>query len=348
MILVRRILTAATALALAGGGFAPAPLSAAETAPAAAPAPATAEATLQEWIAALKGNDPAAFYRRLPASRQADLADAWREAMPRDGQRGRGFGPAMMLERLLPALGTAETAKPLAAQLGQALVAIGRLGAGKRVEPPAAGEGQDPRAAFLPMMIATQAVQAMTASVLADGLETRQATVLKALFADWEAWTATAGLDDAAKQGAAATALAEVGTALGAADGIAKVELPELLTRAGAALAPLKQAFAAYGADLDAVLASATVKPDPSVPATAEGTVVLLTFTAFAKPRELPLKLKQGANGWEIVADSPIAAWMRPQFGMGNLRGRQAGPGGRRAPGQDGGAAPAPQGGQSF
>ena len=47
------------------------------------------------------------------------------------------------------------------------------------------------------------------------------------------------------------------------------------------------------------MLASATVAAEPAnaEPGSGEQRTVVLLFTAFAKPRELPLKLKRGAAG---------------------------------------------------
>ena len=100
----------------------------------------------------------------------------------------------------------------------------------------------------------------------------------------------------------------------------------------------------------DAVLAIATVACEST---TADTSIVVVSFTAFAKPHQLPLKLLNSASGWAIAADSPALRWMNSaggQGGMGGMmRGGQGGQGRQRGQGGAPGGQPAPApGGANF
>ena len=313
--------------AVAAEGTPPAP------APASAPAADPAAAFVSAWIDGLRRNDLAGAFRQLPPTRQAELTAGWHEGLARP-DRFRD----MLIDRQVGALTDGNAARESARFLAGALGQFGRTALGERPTAPAPGaDGQRDRAAGFQGMLTANALSGLVQAVLADGLETRQVDCLEGLFADSATWAAGARLDDPARHEAAATHLLAFGSALGvttAAD-LGALDLPQLLTRAGSGLPALKQALAALGLDLDAALASATATGEASA---GESRVVVLAFTAFGKPRELPLKLAPAGGGWSVLADSPLARWLRPPMPRWN-GGR---PGRQGAPSQGDQAAPAP------
>ena len=348
MSILRRTLTASIVAVLAGSGALGDLAIAAEGTPPAAAAVDPAADVVSAWIDGLRRNDLAAAWKQLPPTRQVELADAWHASIARP-DRFRD----MILDRQLGALADAAAAKELARFLAGGLAQFGRVASGEPLTPPPApADGQRPdRMQMMQGMMASNALSNLVQGVLADGLETRQVECLESLFADYAAWAKDAGLDDAAKQEAAATHLVAFGSALGVtrtAD-LAEVDLAQLLTRIGTGLPALKQALAALGLDADALLASATATAEAG---SGEERTVVLAFTAFAKPRQLPLKLTQGAAGWSVVADSPLARWLRPAQPRWNGGGRQGRPPGGQpgAGGEDAAPAPAapPAGNNSF
>jgi hypothetical protein len=211
---------------------------------------------------------------------------------------------------------------------------------------PAAPDGQ-PWMQFMQRGMAQSALTSSLNGILAAGLETRQFAALQALFDDYALWAAK-GLDDPAKQTAAAEHLVALGAALQlkSANDLSSIELKDLLTRSNAAMPALKQTLLAYGLDADAVLASATVASESS---TADSSIVVVSFTAFAKPHQLPLKVLKSANGWAIAADSPALRWMSSAGGPGGMMGgmmRGGGMGRPRGQGGQGGGQGGAQGGQ--
>ena len=324
--------------AVAAEGVPPAPV------PLPLPA-ADPSAFVSAWLDGLRRNDLAVIWNHLPPTRQVDLAAAWQASVGKP-DRFRD----LLLDRQLGALSDPTTAKESARLLASGLAQFGRIASGAPPTPqPAPAEGQRPdRMQMMPVMLATNALTGMVQGVLADGLETRQVDCFQGLFADYAVWASTAGLDDVAKHEVAVNHLVAFATALGmtkAAD-LATVDLAQMLTRLGSGLPSLKLALFALGLDPDAVLASATVAVEPATDESGSGeqrTVVLL-FTAFAKPRELPLKLKRGAAGdWSLLADSPVARWLRPaqRWSGGGRQGRPGAQSGGGAEGSGPGTPPA-------
>jgi len=310
------------------------PLRAADGAP---PVPTEPAAVVTAWLDGLRRNELSTAWQQVPPTRQVQLADTWHADISRpDRMRD------LIVDRLLAATADPASAKDLARFLAGGLGQFARLASGQPLIPaPAPAEGQRPdRMQMMQGMLARNSLSGLVQSVLADGLETRQVDALEALFADYVKWAAAAGFDDAAKQEAAATHLAAFVKALGVAKAVdlAEVDLPQLLIRVAAGLPDLKQALAVYGLDADAVLGSASARTEPG---TGDRQTVVVVFTAFGTGRELPLAMQRSTSGWSLIADSPLARWLRPAAPRWNGGGRQGQGRPPQAAGAPDGAAPA-------
>jgi hypothetical protein len=165
-------------------------------------------------------------------------------------------------------------------------------------------------------------------SILAQGLETRQVAALDGLAASYRTWAAGAGLADAAR---ATTAQPHLLAAIQAirplAEGDTAPAARDLLVSVSAALPHAKLGLAAFGLDVDAILATATASLESE---TAGRAVVILRFTAWGAEHAVPLVMQSTAGVWSVVADSPAIRWLRPAMMGPQMGGRGQGGRGQR------------------
>lgn len=311
------------------------------------------QAAVQGWIAALQRGDVAA----LPSLGGGEpTASASTSSAASDGQRQRQprTGLGMLLDgpmRMLPDDQLAQHGGRLFAMaLGQMAAVVGPAGA---EAPPVASLPEDasPFLAFGPRLVGGMLPSTALAGILASGLESRQLAALDALGLAFNAWAKQGLLADDARHLAAAPAVTAALAALRPPRPAQGQEAQPFDQQAAwaAAWPDLVKACAIYGLDLQAAFASAAV----AVESRAEdgSAVVVIAFTAFGGQHLLPVKIKPGADGWTIVADSPAVRWLRGGMQQGGMmpgrgmrvpgRGRGRGAGGEPAPAQPPAPAPA-------
>ena len=127
---------------------------------------------------------------------------------------------------------------------------------------------------------------------------------------------------------------------------------------------PFKRVLAVYGLELDQALdsvqiASRDLTPEAVTPGV-NARLVTVTFNAFGGTHVLPLKLVETAGRWQISADSPVTAWLRPRmgdvdprmfgggFGQNRDRGQRPQRGGGGAPTEPAEPAPKPEANPGF
>lgn len=277
---------------------------------------------LQSALRALRSNDLAAWHAGLPEAQRTACAAALaggRPPTPAPADNGgrnrqRGANPPLPLALLAQPEFEPQFGRLFAATLVAAAAAAspaGAIPAGGQTQP-----GEHPLQAMLPRLAAAQLVAAGPHAFLAAGLETRQIAAWQGLLAAGALCAATARLDDPALAAKAQPHLAAAVKALPRPDG--DQGPAALLAGWSQALPPLKAALAVYGMDLDATLDGATVLCESEGDGQA---VVVVAFTAFATRHALPLRLRQEAGAWLMVADSPVLRWLRSsQPGMGGAR----------------------------
>ncbi len=283
-----------------------------------------AEEAVRSAIRALRTNDANAFLRRLPENEQKTLDGAWRQIGSGDGNpwisgmvnrvlraSTAADGAEQVSTFISPFLAMAEP-QALAQQIkelnGEALAADRRRGGG------------------LARLIVQSGIAAVASGLLATGFETEQVRALEHWFDALATWLPASGLNDQTKSRQAAEGLAAALSKLGATSlqDLGKLELPQFLDRVALAMPELKRVLAVYGLELDQALdsvqiASRDLTPEAVTPGV-NARLVTVTFNAFGGTHVLPLKLVETAGRWQIAADSPVTAWLRPRMGDMDMR----------------------------
>jgi RNA polymerase sigma factor (sigma-70 family) len=320
---------------------------------------ASPEALVASMVRALRGNDLAAFWRRLPAEEQQRAQESYARLT---GNQWMGpiverllaqATPEQITAAVVPAL-TKTDAAALATQLRQYASPDGgeaNAGPGQGPGPGGFGFGGRGNPLSLSAMIESLTGNAVS-GLLANGLETRQAQSIQGLLGGFADWAAKAPFADQAKASACATELGAAIEALGvktAAD-LNGVTVGELVGRLGGGAKHLKSALAAYDLQVDAVLDTVKVIEVKPVPDATDSVVATLGFTAFGTARTLPLKLAKKDGHWTVANDSPLATWLGNRgpgmMGMLMFAGRTFGGGPGGGPGQRGPRGPRGPGGQ--
>jgi len=301
-----------------------------------------AAATMTAWLSAVRTNQVAAAWDTLPASQRAALAATLAppaaDPAANGGRGGRGPGMGGPL-RFLTGNGQMTQAGPLLANaLALMTETVGPIGSATPAA--VALPTEPPFLAFMPRMMAGIGPTMAMDGLLADGLETRQLAALATFGKGYATWAATAPLADEAKAAATQPHLEAIITALSGPTGGATVAATarEQMVTADTVLAEAKLALAVYGLDLDAALATATVKTETTLPDGA--VIVVVTISSFGSSVALPLKMTPSHGGWAIAADSIALRWMGGGMGRGFPGGGPGGRGRNRGPGGPNGAPP--------
>ena len=192
-------------------------------------------------------------------------------------------------------------------------------------------------------------------STLASGLETQQTDSYQGLVSSLADWAGKAPLTDKDKATAFAGELSAAVEALGIKTGndLAATTVSDLIGKLTESVRHLKAGLALYDLQTDAALDSvklSDVKPIGSAGDAASG---LIHLNALGADRTLALKFVKKDGHWNVVADSPLLAWLRNpprlmqmlMFG-GGRGGWPGGQGGGRNRGQRPGGQGGGQGGQ--
>lgn len=239
--------------------------------------PASPELRFGEAVKALRNNDLSGLYKGLPKSEQDQMEQQW--ATQRAGMDAEA---KMKFDAVMVQLQASDAVDRIMSQIQPQLA---QMDLGKTSGEMMMGS------AMVPFLFAKAAAQ--------DPAMMTLATTLQQLIVDVAQWLPKSGLNDAAKARQAAEALVAGGRALGvkSADDLKLLGVAELSKRSDAALKHMKTMFGVYGIQVDAFLDSLKLASKPaSDPAKQDATI---SFTAFGKPYQIPMKLKQGANGWE-------------------------------------------------
>jgi hypothetical protein len=192
-------------------------------------------------------------------------------------------------------------------------------------------------------MLIQSGIVAVVGNLLATGIESEQIKSLRHWFDSLASWLPSSGLKDPAKANQAAEALSAALSKLGSTslDQLGRLELPQFLDRVALALPELKRVLSVYGLEIDQALDSVQLStgdlPAHAVVPGETAKLVTVTFTAFGGTHVLPIKLIDQGGRWQICADSPVVAWLRPRMGDLDLRMLGGGFGQR---GQRGGLGP--------
>jgi RNA polymerase sigma factor (sigma-70 family) len=284
-------------------------------------------------VKALRANDAAYFLGRLKADQHAMVERMWQGTAERLPALRDGAAVDLQLAMLLADNGADQlmaVVTPLLAQVAPQEMAA-RLNelAGKSDPSKPRPEGQPPGwETQIPL-------GGIVGGLLAAGQETAQIQVVRDELGDLATWIATAGFEDPAKARKAIEALIaglKYIQVKSAAD-LRGLELPGLAVRLGQVLPQVKAALAVYGLPLDQILDSVKVIAVKEIAGEPDARLLTVGFTAFGKERTIPIKVAKLESAWQVVADSPLLAWLRPRFG-GRGGWGQGGPGG---PGGQGG-----------
>jgi hypothetical protein len=260
----------------------------AATAPAAIPgAPALApEASLKQWVLALRSNDLALLYRALTSEQRALVEKTWtvQAATPdADADKQVNSGLGLLLSPTAVDLLVAQAEPDLATLNPQDLV-IGLQQIGGFL----ALAGSQPKAPG----------DAPTLDFIA----------LQGFLADIGGWIPLAGINDVAKLHRAVEHVVAGAKSLGVKNAleVRALKTADVLHRLSAALSEIKAALLVYGLDANALLDSITF-------ATADGAgdqrLVTIGFTAFGHPHLIPVKVVRKNDAWTLAEgkDSPFA-----------------------------------------
>jgi hypothetical protein len=310
------------------------------------PAAVSPESAVAAVVGILRANDLAALVATLPIARQQALARSWNELWGNQPP----FFTKMINARMKPFLepeATDRLATDWAKQLTEIdvkalaqrlrILAEGRTDAEPPVATPTAdsdqgagngpsptpadgdrGAGNGPPRDHIPRPgPGREVLAALLSATLAKGIEQEQTTALQDLLGATANWVTILRPEDPALAKALAAAITDAITALGVkgVEELAALDFPTTLIRGGTVLAALKRAAKALGLDPDAMLDSVRVEAVRPVAGEPQSRIVVLTFTAFGALRRFPLKLAFREGVWQMVADSPLIAWLRPHFG---------------------------------
>lgn len=253
--------------------------------------PGSPEATVAIPAQALRSNDLISLFKTVPAEKQAQMREAWKQAAVNATAQDKAefdekFG--MLLEdgavdRLMMMV------EPQLKQMNLAELAGGVQMVG----------------GMLAMQVA-QKDQAM-------------GQTLQQFAMDLAQWLPESKLDDPVIMRKALTAVCTAAKAMGAknSDEMLALPLDEFLTRLGGAVKEAKQAFTAYGIDVDGFLDSVALS---NVQGTGERRTAELGMTLFGKPYRFPVTLVQDASGTWTFDGSQLEqmAPMMP-FGGGEM-----------------------------
>lgn len=300
-----------------------------------------AEEAVRSAIRALRTNDANAFLRRLPAAEQQAAERGWKQIGSGDGNPWISG----MVNRVLNASAGADGAQQVSTFITPFLAMIEPQSLAQQIQE-MNGQPLDTsdrrRGGGLARMIVQSGISAVVSSLLATGFENEQINTLKGWFDSLATWLPTSGLNDPSKAQKAAEGLASALSKLGATSltDLGKLELPQFLERVALAMPELKKVLAVYGLELDQALDSVQVAsrelPPEAVPTGVNARLVTVTFNAFGGTHVLPLKLVERDGRWQVSADSPVIAWLRPRMDLdprmfgGGQGGQRGGPGGQR------------------
>lgn len=308
-----------------------------------------AEEAVRSAIRALRTNDANAFLRRLPESDQQAAERAWRQVGSGDGNPWIGG----MVNRVLRASTAADGAEQVSTFVAPFLAMAEPQALARQINElngePVAGDDRR-RGGGLGRMIVQSGIAAVASGLLATGFETEQVRALERWFDALATWLPSSGLNEPTKARQAAEGLASALSKLGATNlqDLGKLELPQFLDRVALAMPELKRVLAVYGLELDQALDSVQIAsrdlPPESVTPGVNARLVTVTFNAFGGTHVLPLKLVETNGRWQVAADSPVTAWLRPRMGDLDMRMFGAGGGPPRDRGQRGGQQRGPRG----
>lgn len=307
-----------------------------------------AEEAVRSAIRALRTNDANAFLRRLPESEQQAAERAWKQVGSGDGNPWIGG----MVNRVLRASTAADGAEQVSTFISPFLAMAEPQALSQQIKELNGDPlgGGDRRRGGLTRMIVQSGIAAVATGLLATGFETEQVRALEKWFDALADWLPASGLNEPAKSRQAAEGLAAALSKLGATnlEELGKLNLPQFLDRVALAMPELKRVLAVYGLELDQALdsvqiASRDLAPEAVTPGV-NARLVTVTFNAFGGTHVLPLKLVETAGRWQVAADSPVTAWLRPRMGDLDMRMFGAGGGPPRDRGQRGGQQRGPRG----
>ncbi|MBA3698367.1 MAG: RNA polymerase sigma factor [Planctomycetes bacterium] len=307
-----------------------------------------AEEAVRSAIRALRTNDANAFLRRLPEAEQQAANRAWRQIGLGDGNPW----VSGMVNRVLRASTATDGADQVSNFVSPFLAMAEPQMISQQIkelngDPVADG---DRRRGGLARMIVQSGIAAVASGLLATGFETEQVKALERWFDALADWMPTSGLNEPTKSRKAAEGLAAALSKLGATnlEELGKLDLPQFLDRVALAMPELKRVLSVYGLELDQALdsvqiASRDLPPENTTPGV-NARLVTVTFNAFGGTHVLPLKLVETGGRWQVAADSPVTAWLRPRMGDVDMRMFGAGGGQRGDRGQRGGPPRGPRG----
>ncbi len=307
----------------AAAGTVPGAAPPAATAGAASPAP---EASLTQWVKALRGNDLAALYRALTSEQRRMSDNTWsiQAATPdADGDKQLNSGLGLLLSPTAVDLLVAQAEPDLATLNPQDLViGLQQVGgflalAGSQPKQP----GDAPALDFI---------------------------ALQGFLADIGGWLPLAGINDAAKLRKAVEHVVAGARLLGVKNAleVRALKTEEVLHRLSAALAEVKAALLIYGLDANALLDSGSIAA--AADGSGEQRSVTVGFTAFGHPHHIPVKMVRKEDAWTFAEgkDSPFAPLSQPDDDghddeLRRQRCARAGAGARRPAQAQGRAQPA-------
>ena len=269
---------------------APAAGTPAADAPVAAP-----DATITQWVLALRRNDLALLYHALTPQLRAQLDKLWLQSATSpdaDGDRQLNGGLGLLLAPNAIDLLVAQAEPELASLNPQDLV-VGLQTAGGFL----ALAGSQPK------------------EVKAGDPPALDYAALQGFLADIGTWIPSAGLNDPGKLRKAVTQLVAGAQALGVKNAVdvRALKIEEALHRLSAALPALKQALVVYGLDANALLDSVTVTVTGADGGGGGGggdqRQLAIGFTAFGHPHLIPVKMVRNNDAWSLAEgkDSPFA-----------------------------------------
>jgi hypothetical protein len=330
----------------------------------------TPEALIGSIVKALKSNDLAAFWRRLPAADQQRIQEGWTR------MTGNQFFAGMIDRRLTQLTSEQLTASVVPALTGTDpavlsahLTQFATNGEAPPADANAAGAGGPPGGfggfggfgrgggggAGGPLMAWFESAANEVVNLsLATGLESQQIDVFTALFKALSDWAAKAPFTDKDKATAFTAELVAAVEALGVKTGadVTGLTVNDLIAKIDTGVPHIKAGFALYDLQIDAVLDTVKVSDLKPVAGATDTMSGILHATTFGADRALPLKFVKKDGHWAVSADSPLLSWLRARGPglmqmvlFGNGRGGPGGPGGNQ--GRNRGQRPGGQNGQN-